>query len=82
MIIDLGMYFGETLRKQIPYLKWQLCTTKFAYHAPVLTGFKRLRVYDPEEHVYGFARDLVENRCEPSRLKELFDTRVYYETEV
>jgi hypothetical protein len=83
-MIDLGMYLGETLRKRLPDLEWQLWTKNkkdAVYHKPVLIGFQHLTEYEPQSHVHVMALKLVEKRCLPSCLRELFDSCVYRETE-
>jgi hypothetical protein len=83
LICDLGIYLGETIRKRFPYVEWQLWTKKrYVYsNKPVLAGFKKRVEYDPENHIEVYALNLVEKRCQPSDLYDLFDTCVYMETE-
>jgi hypothetical protein len=84
VVIDIGMYLGEALRKRLTSLTWQLWTRNSRdvdYHKPVLVGFNHLAEYEPERHIHVIARKLVDKQCDPTSLREHFDRQIALETE-
>lgn len=84
LVIDVGMYLGEVLRKRFPYLEWHLCTQPkrhIDYHEPVLVGFIKVARCNPVSLARSAAGDLVKNRSQSSCLRDAFETIVYVETE-
>lgn len=74
LCVDVGMYFGEVMRRTHPALEWSLWSRRtIELNKPVLTGFVRGVPLDPEGIIEVFAMGLAEGTHNESRLTELFD---------
>ena len=75
LCVDVGMYFGEVMRRTRPGLEWSLWSRRtIELNKPVLTGFVRGVPLDPVGIVEGVAMGLADATQNESRLTELFDT--------
>lgn len=75
--VDLGMYFGQMLRRDVPGLAWQVLTNpkrSAYYHSPVLlqTQGTLAMIGSPLSLMLVFAYGLVDKTRQPRRLRELF----------
>ncbi len=81
LIIDLGMYFGETLRQNTANVKWHLWTKggkKDAdYHQPILVNSALKRTCNPQRLMRVMALHFCERTQSPERLYELFELRAF-----
>jgi hypothetical protein len=75
IIEDVGLYFGETLRRQIPILSWGICTTKRSpyYNMPVIIGFSHKKMLSPQSVLYVLALNILDNKVDKF-LCDLYDT--------
>jgi len=73
--VDIGMYFGEVMRKNVAGLRWDQIfgSRKFArFGRPVIAGVGKI-VLDPVIVVANVASALIDGRNSPQLLRELFD---------
>jgi hypothetical protein len=73
LCLDIGMYFGEVMRRAHRSLEWTLWTRRtIELNRPVLTGFSRGEPLDPVGLMEGVAIGMARGKHGPSRVAELF----------
>ncbi len=76
---DIGMYLGETFRKNVKGLKWDFIKkpkNDIDYHKPVLVGGKI--PVNPIHLVKVFATGLLDKTYSSHRLREVYDSNIEY----
>jgi hypothetical protein len=78
LAIDIGMYFGYIIKKNVPGLEWILIKkprNDADFQQPVLAGKSKL-VLNPVRIVVTYAYSLADISQGPGRLRELYNTWV------
>ncbi|MES1226564.1 MAG: hypothetical protein ABUT20_64410 [Bacteroidota bacterium] len=74
---DIGIYFGETLIKNIPSLKWdqKIDSPKYIYYAqPLLAKFQSKVPVNPRASMEGIARRILDKDVQEITFEMLYDT--------
>jgi hypothetical protein len=75
---DVAIYFGETVRKAVPSLKWSYKTTKTFAHKnqPILVKDGNKASLNPRNIVEGLAGKFMRGEAAPNKLQSTFDVWV------
>ncbi len=76
IIIDVGMYLGETFRHHFPQVQWELYTKNkryIDYQRPILIGFGKMVDCNPERLVDVLARRIKDKTQDNIGLRNLFE---------
>lgn len=76
LVIDVGMYLCECLRRNVPGLHWERVAkpkSAAAYNRPALVGFSHKRVFEPIGMLSTLAFGIVRGRKGPTDLRKLYD---------
>jgi hypothetical protein len=74
LCVDIGVYFGEVLRRAYPSLRWELWTRKTVEHnKPVILGFPSGIPLDPVGVTVTIALGFATREREETALLDLFD---------